>query len=93
MPRSMIERNDRVSLPIRPEDKAILMRAVALADTDLATFVLQSALKAAKKNVIEQAERIQLAKRDSLRVLKLLENPPKPNAKLLSAAQSMPTLP
>jgi len=32
----------------------------------------------------------ELSHRDSLRVLDLLENPPKPNAKLVSAAKALP---
>lgn len=92
MPRAMIEDNSRVALRIRPDDKATLMRAVALERTDLTAFVLQNALRAAKA-VIEQAERVRLSERDSLRVLELLENPPEPNAKLLAAAHAMPILP
>jgi len=41
----------------------------------------------AAREVIEEAERLELSERDSLRVLELLENPPKPNAKLLRAAK------
>lgn len=92
MPRTMIEGNNRVSLRIRPDDKAVLMRAVSLENTDLTAFVLQSALLAAK-SVIEKDEHVQLSKRDSLRVLELLENPPEPNSRLLAAAHAMPTLP
>ena len=33
---------------------------------------------------------LELSERDSLRVLAMLENPPKPNAKLLAAAKSLP---
>jgi uncharacterized protein (DUF1778 family) len=33
---------------------------------------------------------LQLSGRDSLRVLDLLENPPKPNRKLLAAARALP---
>jgi len=40
--------------------------------------------------VIQQAERLELSERDSLRVLALLEDPHKPNAKLLAAAKSLP---
>jgi len=65
------------------------MRAVALEQTDLTTFVIKNAMKAAKA-VIEQAERLALSERDSLRVLELLENPEPPNAKLLAAAQALP---
>jgi len=89
MPRVAIEDNSRMSLRIRPEQKATLLRAVALKHADLTEFVLQHALHAAKA-VIEEAERVQLSKRDSLRVLELLGNPPVPNAKLLAAARTLP---
>jgi uncharacterized protein (DUF1778 family) len=84
-----VEDNSRMSLRIRAEEKAILMRAVALKRTDLTDFVLRHALRAAKA-VIEEADRVRLSARDSLRVLNLLENPPKPNARLLAAAKALP---
>ena len=86
MPRSAVEGNSRMSLRIPPEEKTILLRAAALKRTDLTDFVRQHSLKAARE-VIEEAERLELSERDSLRVLELLENPPKPNAKLLQAAK------
>jgi uncharacterized protein (DUF1778 family) len=78
-----------MSLRIAPEEKTILLRAAALKRTDLTDFVRQHSLKAARA-VIEEAERLELSARDSLRVMELLENPPKPNAKLLAAAKSLP---
>jgi len=92
MPRTAITDNSRMSLRIRPEDKALLMRAVAYEHTDLTDFVLRNAIQAAKA-VIAQAERVQLSERDSLRVLDALENPPPPNAKLLKAAKALPPMP
>lgn len=92
MPRVVVKDNSRMSLRIRPEDKALLMRAVAYTDTDLTAFVLRNAVQAAKA-VIAQAERIALSERDSLRILNALENPPAPNAKLLAAARLLPPLP
>jgi uncharacterized protein (DUF1778 family) len=89
MPRKAVESNSRMSLRIRTEEKALLLRAVALDDTDLTDFVLRHALLAAKK-VLEEADHLRLSGRDSLRVLELLENPPAPNAKLLRAARSLP---
>ena len=89
MPRVAVEDNDRISLRVRTEDKATLLRAVALMHSDLTAFVLQHALAAARA-VIEEAERVQLSERDSLRVLDLLENPPAPNAKLRAAAKALP---
>jgi uncharacterized protein (DUF1778 family) len=89
MPRAAVENNSRMSLRVRPEEKAILLRAVALKHTDLTDFVLQHALRAAKA-VIKEADQTQLTERDSLRVLDLLENPPAPNAKLRAAARALP---
>ena len=89
MPRVVVEDNRRLSLRIRARDKAVLMRAVALENTDLTDFVIRSALQVAK-TVIEQAERLPLSERDSLRVLAALEQPPAPNDRLLRAAEALP---
>lgn len=89
MPRVAIEDNSRMSLRIRAEEKTLLLRAVAIKHTDLTDFVVKNALRAAQ-DVIAEAEHVQLSERDSLKVLNLLENPPAPNAKLLSAARALP---
>ena len=89
MPRLAIEDNSRMSLRIPAGEKALLLRAAALRRTDLTDFVRQHSLSAAKA-VIQESERLELSERDSLRVLAMLENPPKPNAKLLVAAKSLP---
>jgi uncharacterized protein (DUF1778 family) len=89
MPRVAVEDNSRMSLRIGSEEKAMLMRAVALKHTDLTEFVLHHALRAAR-DVIDEAERVRLSGRDSLRVLEVLENPPLPNAKLKRAAAALP---
>ena len=89
MPRAAVDDNKRMNLRMRPEQKAMLMRAAALRHTDLTDFVTESALREAKA-VIEAAEHIKLSKRDSLLVLDLLENPPAPNAKLRAAIAAMP---
>ena len=79
MPRVAVEDNSRMSLRIRAEEKALLLRAIALKHTDLTDFVIRHALRAAKA-VIEKADHVRLSERDSLRVLDLLDNPPAPNA-------------
>ena len=89
MPRVAVEDNSRMSLRIRAEEKAILLRALALKHTDLTDFVIRHALHTANE-VIKQADHTKLSARDSLRVLDLLENPPKPNARLLAAAKALP---
>ena len=89
MPRLAIEDNSRMSLRIPAVEKALLLRAAALRRTDLTDFVRQHSLNAARA-VIQESERLELSERDSLRVLAMLENPPKPNAKLLAAAKVLP---
>ena len=89
MPRVAVEDNKRMSLRISPEEKAILLRAAVLKNKDLSEFVRQQSVDAAKA-VIREEEHISLSHRDSLRVLDRLENPPKPNAKLVSAAKALP---
>jgi uncharacterized protein (DUF1778 family) len=89
MPRLAVEDNNRMSLRIPADEKAVLLRAAALKHTDLTDFVIRHALHAAKA-VIEEADHVRLSKRDSLRVLDLLEHPPAPNAKLRAAAKALP---
>jgi uncharacterized protein (DUF1778 family) len=89
MPRIAVEDNSRMSLRIKADEKALLLRAVAIQRTDLTDFVLRHALQAAQA-VVEEADRVQLSARDSLRVLELLADPPAPNAKLLAAARALP---
>ena len=89
MPRLAIEDNSRMSFRIRAEEKALLLRAVALNHTDLTDFVIRHALRAAK-SVIEEADHVRLSARDSLRVLDLLEHPTAPNARLRAAAKALP---
>ena len=89
MPRAAVDDNNRMALRVRPADKAVIMRAVALAQTDMTTFILRTALREAR-SVIEEHERVKLTQRDSRLVMELLENPPAPNAKLRKAARAMP---
>ncbi len=89
MPRKAVKDSYRMSLRVRPEEKALILRAVAMKNTDLTEFVLSHALLAAQA-VIDKADRIRLSGRDSQRVLDLLENPPAPNIKLRAAARALP---
>lgn len=89
MPQVPVENNSRMSLRIPAREKALLLRAVALRQTNLTDFVVRTAVEAAR-GVIDEAERIRLSERDSLHVLGLLENPPEPNARLMVAAHALP---
>ena len=76
----------RVELRLRPQDKATLSRAAAPKRLDLTGYILGTILPKTESE-IAQAERLSLSERNSLRVLKLLENPPAPTARLLRAAK------
>jgi uncharacterized protein (DUF1778 family) len=86
MPRALTG-SGRIELRIKPEEKALLSRAAALQRQDLTGFILRTVLPAAE-SIIEKSERLQLSERDSLRVLDLLESPPKPAARLVRAARA-----
>jgi len=45
MPRAAVDGNNRVALRVRPADKAVIMRAAALAQTDMTTFILRTVLR------------------------------------------------
>ena len=89
MPRVAVDDNKRMNLRVRPEQKATLIRAAALQNTNLTDFVVRNALREARI-VIEEAERLVLSERDSLLVLKMLEDPPAANARLRAAIAAMP---
>ena len=87
MPRTTAAvRTDRIELRATKEEKRLLAAAAAHERLDVTSFVLRSALPAARE-VVDRFERIHLSERDTARVLELLENPPKPTAALLAAAR------
>ena len=89
MPQIPVENNDRISLRIASKDKSLLMRAAALQHTNMTEFVIRTVVSAARE-IIDQNERMELTERDSLHVLNLLEEPPAPNEKLMTAAFALP---
>ncbi len=92
MPRVAISDNSRMSLRLKPTDKAVIMRGSALARTDMTEFVVRTAVRAAQ-DLIAESERLMLSERDSMIVLNLLENPPPANAKMVAAITALPKLP
>ena len=91
MPRPVTD-SGRIELRLRPEDKATLTRAAAIKRLDLTGYILGAVLPQAKAD-IDDAERLELSERDSLRVLELLENPPPAPERLVRAAKAGFTLP
>jgi uncharacterized protein (DUF1778 family) len=79
-------RADRIELRTTREEKQLLAAAAAYERLDVTSFIMRAALPAAR-DVVDRAERIVLSRRDSERVLALLENPPPPAPKLIAAAR------
>jgi uncharacterized protein (DUF1778 family) len=91
MSRVAVLDNGRMSLRVRTEDKAKIMRACALSNTDMTDFIVRTAVEAAEQ-VIERAERIKLSERDWQLVMDLLENPPPLPERALAALRALPPL-
>jgi len=79
-------REDRIELRATKEEKRLLVAAAAEERLDVTSFIMRRVLPQAKE-IVRQAERLLLSKRDSERVLRLLENPPKPKRPLVEAAR------
>lgn len=79
-------RDDRIEIRATKEEKRLLTEAAAHERLDVTSFIMRAALPAAR-DVVDRAERIVLSKRDTARVLALLDNPPKPTPALLAAAR------
>jgi uncharacterized protein (DUF1778 family) len=79
-----IAKQDRIGARVPHEVYETLCRAAELTGATVNQFLVQSALKEAQA-VIEREEVIRLSPRDWNWLLDLMENPPKPNAKLKAA--------
>jgi uncharacterized protein (DUF1778 family) len=79
-------RDDRIELRASREQKRLLAAAAAYERLDLTSFVLRTTLPAAEE-IVARHERIALTERDTIRILQLLEHPPKPTLALRAAAK------
>ena len=79
-------RDDRIELRATKNEKRLLATAAAHERLDVTSFIMRNVLPAAQR-AVERAERIVLSERDTMRVLELLENPPKPTPALKAAAR------
>jgi uncharacterized protein (DUF1778 family) len=86
MTTSTAAREGRIELRVTREEKRLLATAAAYDRLDLTSFIMRKALPAAH-DTVEQAERIVLSERDSVRVLELLENSPQPTSALMKAVR------
>jgi uncharacterized protein (DUF1778 family) len=79
-------RDDRIELRATKAEKQLLAAAAAYERLDVTSFIMRNVLPAAR-DVIDRAERIVLSERDTVRVLKLLDKPPKATPALIAAAR------
>jgi uncharacterized protein (DUF1778 family) len=79
-----IAKQDRIGARVPHEVYETLCRAAELSGATVNQFLVQAALKEAQ-TVIEREDVIRLSPRDWNWLLDLMENPPKPNAKLKAA--------
>ena len=79
-----ISKQDRISARVPHEVYETLVLAANLTGATVNQFMVQSAIKEAQ-SVIEREQVIHLSRRDCERLLDLLENPPKPNARFAAA--------
>ncbi len=79
-----VAKQDRIGARVPHEVYETLCRAAELTGATVNQFLVQAALKEAHE-VIEREEVIRLSPRDWSWLLDLMENPPKPNAKLSAA--------
>ena len=86
MPATAAPREERIELRATSDEKRLLTAAAAHERLDLTSFIMRNALPAARE-VMDRAERIVLSRRDSERVLALLETPPAPPPALKEAAR------
>jgi uncharacterized protein (DUF1778 family) len=85
------EERGRITARVPQNVQDTLQQAADLLGASLNQFIVQAALNEARR-VIERDRVIELSGKDAAFLLKLLENPPKPNAKLGRALERYETL-
>ena len=78
------DKQDRIGARVPREVYETLCRAAELTGATVNQFLVQAALKEAQE-VIEREEVIRLSPRDWNWLLELMDNPPRPNARLKAA--------
>lgn len=83
-PSMTVDTGKRITTRVTAHVQGKLQAAADLVGATLNQFVVQAALEKAEK-VIESESTISLTRRESLRLLEMIENPPPRNAKFLLA--------
>ncbi len=81
------QKTERVVSRVSPDVKALLEQAASWAGfSSINQFIVQSAIREAER-IVRQEQVIRLSLRDTQAFWQVLENPPKPNTALLTAAK------
>jgi uncharacterized protein (DUF1778 family) len=80
------KKEERLEARVSPETKALVQEAAMLQGRSLSDFVVQSAVEAANRAILER-ELINLSRRDREAFVNALLNPPEPSKRLLRAAK------
>lgn len=81
------EPRKRITARVSDKVRMTLEQASELLGATVNQFVVQTAYQEAQR-VIERESIIRLSQKDALRVLSLLDNPPKPNKRLKDAVKA-----
>lgn len=84
MPTRSTIRGDRIELRASCEQKRLLAAAAAYEHLDVTSFVMRTVLPVAEA-IVARNETFMLTDRDGIRILHLLERPPKPTTALRAA--------
>lgn len=77
-------KEDKFHIRVNPKDKSLIEKAASFLGLNASTFVLEHALKAARRE-LSNIEILSLSLKDSELFLNLLTNPPAPNKAMKDA--------
>ncbi|MBT0721664.1 DUF1778 domain-containing protein [Tatumella sp. TA1] len=84
-------KKQRIDIRLNENEKSLIEEAAAFTNQTVSQFVLSSAARQASE-VIEQHHRVVLDQENWNMVMNAIENPPKPNDRLLTAAAHLKSL-
>jgi uncharacterized protein (DUF1778 family) len=87
MGNALEEPRTRITARVSEKVRTTLDQAAELLGSTVNQFVVQAAYQEAQR-VIERETVIRLSQKDALKVLELMENPPKPNKRLRDAVKA-----
>lgn len=84
-------KEDRLSIRINPQQKAVISRAAYLKHRSISDFVLENAYEAASQIVADDVD-IRMSKEQYEEFCKILDNPPQKNVEAFMRMMSKPSV-